>query len=144
MNLFSKGPAQIATAVTFVVTPTGATLNNGNPIALISGDLNEDNKIDAADYAIAKGLVGTIPTSAKWNPIADLNVDGVVNNWDLEIINHNLGKTGDGGPWYSRIGGVATTSAELQTPPPNVGGENSSFTPYAKPGGYWMWVPAAQ
>ncbi len=148
---YIKGPAQIAKAVSFALTPTGATLNSGNPIVLTTGDLNQDNRIDNADYTIEKSLLGTTPASSNWNPNADFNLDNVVNTWDLEILSSNLGKTGDGGPWYSRIDQTASNSAEISTPS-NIGGpggssfsspQNNALPPYQPTkNGYWLWVPS--
>src|SRR5579884_2286210 len=100
---YIKGPAQIVKAVPFQMNPTGTVLNQGLPIALTTWDLNEDNVIDSADISVAKAALATTPKSVKWNPNIDLNLDGVVNNLDLAIVTNNLGKIGDGGPWYSRI-----------------------------------------
>lgn len=147
---YIKGPAQIAKAISFALAPTGATLNSGNPIPLITGDLNEDNRIDNSDYAIEKALLGTTPSSSKWNANADFNLDKIVNTWDLGIVSGNLNKVGDGGPWFSRIDQNASNSAVINTPS-NIGGfgqststpQNNALPPYQPTkSGYWMWVPA--
>lgn len=124
---FIKGSAQIDAASTFVMSPTESVLNTGQPLTLISGDLNEDNTINSADYTIGKNLYGTTSKSSNWNSRADLNSDGTINSWDLSIITKNMGKTGASGVWYSPIP-VATSSAV----------STSSGSPA---GGYWLWVP---
>lgn len=88
---FLKGPSQIATSSAFVLKPTQTSLNEGNALIGLSGDLNEDNQVTSADYTIA--LSG--------NKNADFNKDGVVNSPDLTILQRNLGKIGAGGVWTS-------------------------------------------
>lgn len=126
---YIKGPAQIVEAITFAMSPTETILYGNEPIQLTSGDLNEDNVINSSDYTIAKNLYGIRSTAANWNPRADFNLDGVINNIDLSYVLKNMGKTGDSGTWIS-------------SPPP----ASSSGTPSAgdrgsPSGGYWMWVP---
>lgn len=147
---YIKGPAQLAKASTFTLTPEGASLNSGQPLSLISGDLNDDNVIDNSDYTLAQGLVGTTPSSPNWNPLADIDGDGAVNIIDLDIVKNNLGKTGDGGPWYSQPPTVASNSASLNSSP-NIGGleqPNLTLPPGSMPAtlnnksGYWIFVPS--
>lgn len=126
-----KGSAQIATASAFTMAPAVTNLNGGQVINMLSGDLNEDNLINAADYNIAKAALNSTSSSANWNANADLNKDGVVNLFDLAIISKNLNQTGATGTWTSPIPKSATPSASLSTPPqgsPDIGG-------------YWMWIP---
>ncbi|MCL5784468.1 MAG: dockerin type I domain-containing protein [Patescibacteria group bacterium] len=142
---YIKGPAQIDNGITFVMSPTETNLNDGQPITLTSGDLNEDNTINSADYTIAKNLYGTTSASASWNSRADINGDGVVNNLDLSYILNNFSKTGSSGIWYSSPPPVATGSASLNTTLP-IGGYDStpsgSEPKGSNQGGYWIWVPA--
>lgn len=124
-----KGPAQIASASAFIMTPTVSNLNSGDTIALLTGDLNEDNTINSQDYSIAQKAQGSTSKSSNWNENADFNKDGTVNAFDLAIITKNFGKIGDSGPWTSPIPTKeASKSAGLVTPP------NS--------GGYWFWLPS--
>lgn len=127
---YVKGPAHIDTAVTFAMGPTETNLNNGQAIQLTSGDLNEDNTIDGVDYALARGLYGTTPASSNWNARADFNTDGIINNWDLNYVVKNTGKTGASGIWYS--------------PPPIASGSAQQATGGAslQTGGYFFWMPA--
>lgn len=131
---YLKGPAQIATSSAFLMNPTGVILNGGQPLTLLTGDVNEDNVIDQADYDIERKALATTSSSPDWNPNLDFNLDGVINNLDLEYIIKNLGKVGSSGKWYSTNPQVATNSASLSGPP-SIGGE-------ASPKGYWMWVPS--
>lgn len=123
-----KGPAQIATAQTFVMSPTVSNLKNGAAVSLISGDLNDDNTINNADNAILQLALGARPTSTNWIENADLNKDEVINAFDLAILVQNLGKTGDSGVWTSPVP-TPTTTSSLNTSPNN------------HTGGYWLWLP---
>jgi len=132
---YLKGSAQIDAAIPFTVTPAGATLNNGDPIPLTSGDLNEDNIIDSADYNLLRAALGATPSSSNWNANFDLNLDNIINNLDLSIVSGNSAKIGASGKWYSKVDSSASSSASL-VQPPNIGGlEVSSGT------GHWVWLP---
>ncbi|OGE63873.1 hypothetical protein A3A14_01515 [Candidatus Daviesbacteria bacterium RIFCSPLOWO2_01_FULL_43_38] len=111
---YVKGPAQIDSSSTFTMSPTETNLNNNLALLLLSGDLNEDNTINSADYTVAKAIYGATASSANWNARADLNQDGVINNLDLVYITKNTGKTGASSIWYSSQP-VASGSASLTT-----------------------------
>lgn len=108
-----KGKAQIATSSAFIMSPTVTNLNEGQAVNMLSGDLNEDNAVTAADLSIAQS----------GNKLADFNQDGVVNAFDFAIITKNLGQVGASGTWTSPLPKVATPSGNLAT------------------GGYWLWIP---
>lgn len=139
---YVKGPAQIDTAVSFSMSPTETNLNNGQAVELLSGDLNEDNTINSADYSIAKDLYGTTSASSNWNSRADLNSDGTVNNLDIVYINRNMGKTGSSGVWYSPppVSTSSATPATGSAAPPTDGYEYPKGS--SNQGGYWFWMPA--
>lgn len=124
---YIKGPAQIATSSAFTLGPSSNDLNSAKPLTLLSGDLNDDNVIDKNDYNIALQAFGSHPGDANWNELADFNLDGVINNFDLLYIIKNMNQTGNSGPWQStpKIGGI-----------PQGGPEASSS------GGYWFWMPS--
>lgn len=128
-----KGSAQIATSSAFTMTPNITVLNEGQPINLLSGDLNEDNVVNSADYSIAQKALGSSSGSAKWNENADFNKDGAVNAFDLGIIVKNMGQTGASGAWTSPIPNVASSSASLTQPA--VGGPMGET-------GHWIWIPS--
>lgn len=159
---YLKGSSQIDSGITFTMNPNESSLSNGKPVTLISGDLNEDNVINSADYTIARGYYGTTSASKNWNEKIDLNKDKIINNWDLLYINNNMGKVGTSGTWIST---PKTTSLTNQNPIPPVGGLASptggpanfgdlllsssppaSIIPEASQGatqssGYWLYVP---
>lgn len=112
-----KGSSQIATSSAFIMSPTVTNLNEGEPLNMLSGDLNEDNTINSSDYAIVQKALGTK------NDMADFNKDGLVNTFDLGFVTRNLGKTGASGSWTSPLPKTATPSGSLAT------------------GGYWIWIP---
>ncbi|MDO8576743.1 MAG: dockerin type I domain-containing protein [Candidatus Daviesbacteria bacterium] len=128
-----KSSAQIATSSVFTMSPTTTNLNNGEPINLISGDLNEDNVVNSADYSVAQKALGATPNSSNWNENTDFNKDGVINAFDLGFIIKHMGQTGDSGAWTSPIPKVATSSANLTQP--SIGGPMGGT-------GHWIWVPS--
>lgn len=123
-----KGSGQIAKASTFIMSPAESKLNEAQALNLISGDLNEDNIINTADYSIVQKAFNSTPTLSNWNKNADINGDGVVNIFDISIITKNLGQVGDSGVWVSPI----PTATSSGTPVGSVGGSNN---------GYWLWIP---
>lgn len=128
-SVYIKGPGQIDSAASFVMSPTESTVNSGQPILLLSGDLNDDNIVNSADYTIAKNLYGTTPESRTWNRNADFNRDNIINTYDLGYLLSNMGEIGASGTWFS--------------PPPQAtsSGTPASGGPASPSGGYWMWVP---
>lgn len=125
-----KGSAQIATSSAFIMSPNVTNLNNGQPLNMLSGDLNEDNVINSADYNIALRSLGATSVSSGWNMLADFNRDGLINSFDLSLVTKNLGKVGTSGGWTSPIP-TASSSASLT---PYIGGLEEAS-------GYWIWVP---
>lgn len=124
-----KGAAQIASSVEFTMSPNVTNLNEGLAINLKTGDLNEDNTINSADYSIVKALLGSSKSSSNWNDNVDLNKDGVINTVDLLIVSKNLGQTGASGIWTSPLNKNATPSGSLTQ-------EATGST-----SGYWIWIP---
>ncbi len=135
-----KSSAQIATSSAFTMSPTTTNLNNGEPINLISGDLNEDNVVNSADYSVAQKALGTTPNSSNWNENADFNKDGVINAFDLGFIIKHMGQTGDSGTWTSPIPPPTASSSAVLTSPA-VGGPIDSPGPPSREAGHWIWIP---
>lgn len=123
---YLKGPGQIDRAISFTMSGGETNLNSGNAIDLTSGDVNEDNTVSDADQTVVSSLYGTNTKSSNWNPSADFNADGVINNFDLNYVTKNLGKTGDSGVWVSA---------------PQSGGPAGSVEG-AEAEGMWIWVPS--
>jgi len=135
---YLKGETQIATASSFVVK---ATPSNLAALNLLTGDVNEDNVIDTADYNLVKAAIGATPSSKKWNPQFDFNLDNIINSWDLNIVLSNLTRIGASGAWYS-YSPIATLSATLTKPAVgSQSGEIETGTQTEKHPGYWMWIP---
>lgn len=138
-----KGSSQIATSSAFTMSPTMTNLNNGQPLNLLSGDLNDDNVVNSADYSIAQKAFGASTASANWNANADLNQDGIINSFDLAIVAKNIGQAGASGAWTSPVPKVATPSAGLSSPvgPDSIGvGGPAPRSPQGE-AGYWLWLP---
>jgi hypothetical protein len=137
-----KGPAQLATSSAFVMGPSVTLLNGGNTITLLSGDLNEDNVVNTADYSIMKTAFGKKSTDSDWNENIDLNKDGVINAIDLGLVIKNFGKTGDSGVWGSPVPPAATSSGSIS---PTGATELEQATPAGTlnsgQSGYWFWMP---
>lgn len=137
---YIKGPSHIDSASTFTIGPAAANLNNGQPLTLLAGDLNEDNTVNSADYSIAKSLLGKKTTDADFNPRADFNGDGVINILDLAYITKNFGKTGSSGVWYSPIPAASSSAIPAGGPTIPAGGISTDSAAPAG-GGYWIWIP---
>lgn len=73
------------------ISGSSATIST---VSLINGDVNGDNKIDAADQAALTAAFRSKSTSANWNPNADLNGDGQVSASDQAILGKNFNQTG--------------------------------------------------
>ena len=130
-----KGSAQIATASAFTMTPNITILNEGQSVNLISGDLNEDNVVNSADYSIAQKVQGATAKSANWNENADLNKDGLINAFDLVIIAKNIGRVGASGAWTSSIPPPTASSSAVLTQPSIGGPMDESDPPSREAGG---------
>lgn len=131
---YIKAPGQIATASGFTMKPTETSLNNGLALNLLSGDLNEDNTVNSADFAVIKNSYLATSKSDKWNERADFNLDGVINSGDVRYILKNFGKTGLSGAWQSTPL-ISSPSAKPASGSANPAG---GLTPEK---GYWLWVP---
>ncbi len=117
-----KGSTQIATSIAFIMSPTVTNLNNGQSLNMLTGDLNEDNVVNASDLAIAQKALGATSKSTNWNENVDFNKDGIINSFDLIIISQNMDKAGASGTWTSPIPKVGSPAGSAQ-------------------GGYWVWLP---
>lgn len=141
-----KGSSQIAKAVAFVMSPTVTNLNSGQVVTLLSGDLNEDNTINTADFSIVHSALGATSASSNWNRAADFNVDGIVNSIDLSFVIKNFGKIGDSGSWTSPLPAIATSSASLTPSDGKIGTPSGGIPDFVPPDssgkkGYWLWIP---
>jgi len=157
---YLKGQTTLVAASTFTAKPTAANLGTVN---LLTGDLNDDNAVTQSDkdilmksYGAREGSSEQSSSSSKWNPLADFNLDGVINTADLAYITKNMNKDGASGPWSSKLPASATSSA---TPSGNLNKQGfpldrDDATPAASPyggprdvpgnqKGYWLWVPSA-
>lgn len=53
-------------------------------------DLNDDGEVDILDIAAAANSFGSSPGHPRWNPMADVNEDNVVDLFDLVLIAINF------------------------------------------------------
>lgn len=146
---YIKGQTTLTAASTFSVKPTTSNIGTIN---LSTGDLNDDNAIDQKDKDILLAAFGSREGSSKWNPLADFNLDGIINTADLALITKNMNKNGASGPWYSKLAPSATSSATPSASPSSGGPSRNSLSPGEAGGprdiipsgqnGYWMWVPS--
>lgn len=138
---YLKARAQIATTSAFLLKPSVTDIGVLN---LLTGDLNEDNIINSADYSIIKGAFGTNSKSKNWNQIADFNLDGVINNFDLIIVIKNFNKTGQSGPYFSTTPTASSSGIPAATSSGSLFRESSRGGVLERipgVGGYWLWVP---
>lgn len=132
---YLKGKVQISSSSAFLMRPAETDLNNGQVLNLITGDLNDDNVINNADYDIEKSYLNTTTSSSNWFGDGDFNKDRSINLIDLQVIRNNMSLVGSTGPWVST---PSTKSGSLVSPP-GVGSPSAKLN--LIPGGYWIWVP---
>lgn len=73
----------------FVFSPMQITINKAqNP-----WDLNRDKKVDDEDLALFKQAFGSEPKDSNYLPLADFNMDGVIDGKDLVIMLSHFGET---------------------------------------------------
>ncbi len=90
-RMWFKLPAYLGVQVDF--TPSdGMTLGT---FALIPGDANNDNCVDAADSQMVEDDQGDGGDAASVVPSSDVNADGIVDTTDLRIVITNMGQCGD-------------------------------------------------
>ena len=76
----------------------GIALSTGRiDVQLTVGEIYFDNRIDTRDLLALRNAWLSTPASPNWNPLADLNSDGVVNGADLILLRSPgvWGQTGD-------------------------------------------------
>jgi peptide/nickel transport system substrate-binding protein len=72
-----------------LVVSAGGTVQ----VTILTGDINNDGKVNILDISTAAKAFGTDPSHPRWNAVADVNEDGLVNIIDISIIARNFGKT---------------------------------------------------
>jgi hypothetical protein len=78
---------------------------NGNPLAsetvdgvfkgsnVIQGDINQDGIVDISDAILASHAYGSSPDDPDWNPMADLDGNGIVDIFDMIRLAAMFGRT---------------------------------------------------
>jgi alpha-galactosidase len=69
-----------------VVTPTSAPTLTPTPLAVVTGDLNNDGVINMADVIILAVAFNSVRGDIRYNPLYDLTNDGAINMADVIII----------------------------------------------------------
>jgi hypothetical protein len=82
-----------ATAVPYETNLANNVLNGGTVKVKIIGDVNGDNTVNLADWIAFDAAYGSHPGDPNWNPQADINGDGVVDNADGVLIAQNYHNT---------------------------------------------------
>jgi Dockerin type I domain/Divergent InlB B-repeat domain len=59
----------------------------------LAADVNGDGTVDTVDAGIVVEAFMSKPGDSNWNPIADLNHDGIVDMYDLIMVARDFGKT---------------------------------------------------
>jgi len=57
----------------------------------VSPDVNGDGVVNALDTRLAGQSLGSYPGHPRWNPVADLNLDNLIDIFDLVLISKNFG-----------------------------------------------------
>jgi hypothetical protein len=60
---------------------------------LLCPDVNEDGQVNTRDLAIVGESFGAIRSSGNWNPMADVNGDGIIDIFDIVPISIALSST---------------------------------------------------
>ena len=68
------------------------SFTDGSVIVSIPGDLNGDFTVNISDLAIVAHAFGSNPSSANWNPNADIENDGMVSMPDVAIVARHFGQ----------------------------------------------------
>ena len=68
------------------------TLADGTVNVRMVGDVNGDDKVDIKDLVAVIPSFGASPLHPNWNPLADLNLDNIINMRDLGLIAKNFGR----------------------------------------------------
>lgn len=89
--LFLRSRSNLVKRVEFTLVNGIATFPN---VVLISGDINQDNAVDIADYAILSGAYGSALGDSSYLDLADLNGDGAVDIADYAVLSANFGLEG--------------------------------------------------
>jgi len=63
-----------------------------NPWKVVLGDLNEDGVVNELDLLIWADAMGSYPGHERWNPVADVDGDGLVDLYDAILILKNIRK----------------------------------------------------
>jgi PKD repeat protein len=63
------------------------------PAQYVKADVNHEGQVNQADFNLAANAFGSTPSSANWNPSADINQNGIVDIFDVSIVALFLGQS---------------------------------------------------
>jgi len=90
------GNYTISAAADTIPEETDTTDNyhtDGTVLVTIAGDVNGDKIVNVIDLTIVSLAYGNFKGEPDYNPVADINEDGIVDMRDLAMVARNLGKT---------------------------------------------------
>jgi hypothetical protein len=98
-NTTGVAPASYTIKAEASAVPNEDTLANNlktTPVTVLSGvgrltDLDKNGKVDIRDVAEAAIAYGTSEGQPRWDPKADLNLDGIIDMKDIEMIVQDFG-----------------------------------------------------
>lgn len=88
----AKGPQFLANSGPVSLTGTGATTAEMGTMS--TGDANDDNSVNVADFSIARRTFGLQIGDPGYDGRADFNGDGIVNAADYSLLMQNFGSSG--------------------------------------------------
>lgn len=87
-----KSPGYLNTRIPGIITLTHGQTYNSLRVDLIAGNVNNDTAINVTDYNIIRGCQAQNSSvcTAELSPLADLNDDGQINNFDSNLLIREL------------------------------------------------------
>ena len=86
----SGGNPQVKQIVNAVISAPGQLLTESLRYSSLIGDLNGDGTVDCADVAIVRAALGKKLGQSGYDPVADTNLDGVVDVETLAFVSQKL------------------------------------------------------
>jgi hypothetical protein len=84
------GHPQVKQTVNVVISSSGQTITQSVRYSSLAGDLNGNGEVDCSDVAIVKAAFGKRIGQVGYDPVADVNSDGIVDVRDLAFVSQKL------------------------------------------------------
>lgn len=91
LDLRIKAPTSLAKRIQIIED----AVDYAAEVTLANGDVNNDNRVNIADFVLLRSAFGSAPGSANWVAGADLNGDGTVGIADFIVLRSSFGLIGD-------------------------------------------------